>query len=177
MRLQGYNVNRKDSDTGREIGGERRGGGVLTLIREGLEYVVNASLNANDQTTDALHTTIHVSRKEHMNVLNVYVPPIRRGETDGRQQNWDANCDEENAIGQLVTDWMLDWSFMPANTGEATRYAHDGHGTAPDVTLHRTTDMRKAHWRIGEDLGSDHMPIIIDYRVSRSTPPALRRNF
>ncbi|KAH7698462.1 H25N7.03 protein, partial [Aphelenchoides avenae] len=154
---------------------------VLTLIHEGLEYkAVNANLNANDQTTDALHTVIHVSRKEHNFDPRDWPSSFNTlicGDVNGHSPQWDANCDEEDAIGQLVADWMLDWSFMPANTGEATRYAHDGHGTAPDVTLHRTADMRKVHWHIGEDLGSDHMPIIIDYRVSRSIPPATRRTF
>ena len=46
------------------------------------------------------------------------------------------------------------------NSGKPTRYDCNGKGTAPDVTLVHSSMVSKAEWVIGEDISSDHRPLI-----------------
>ncbi|KAH7706695.1 pol-like protein [Aphelenchoides avenae] len=73
---------------------------------------------------------------------------------------------------------MLDADFMAANTGEATRInRHDGSGTTPDVTLHHVASAHLVQWEAVKELGSDHLPILVEVRLRGRLPREYRRTF
>ena len=75
-KFPGYTVYRKDRTTGRVSNENLKGGGVVTLIRRGLQHQelsdVNI-LNNGDITTDAV--SVRVLSKKPITLHNIYVPP------------------------------------------------------------------------------------------------------
>ena len=89
FQVRGYNTIRKDRTRGRRDG-PITGGGVATLVREGLPYrsMDQQTTAANDETTDALLVEVG-DRQRKLKILNTYVPPIRQGTgRDDRTQNF-----------------------------------------------------------------------------------------
>ena len=184
FKIKGYAVLRADRTTGRAAD-KIKGGGVVTLIRESIQYTINkAPVALNDHTTDCLHTTLHLKKRD-VEVVNAYIPPIRAGAEDHRQQCFNANCwptskntiiladvnahtrewdenAEEDERGRDIWDWMTDSNFAAANDGTATRInPSNGTGTSPDVTLIHSSQVKNITWRTGCTLSSDHLPILV----------------
>ena len=92
LRIPEYHVLRKDRTRGRRRDGTDRGadgGGVATLIREGIPYrrLDTAFVAPNDDTTDAIAVQLCVGAR--LTFLNAYVPPIRGGGgADDRTQSF-----------------------------------------------------------------------------------------
>jgi len=164
-------------------------GGAAFLIREGLQYedkpeVAAAALAPGDDTTECTAVKIHDPRaRRPIIVVNVYVPPVRA--SDGRSQGfnpdflpaqpdtfilgdfnahwatWDSSGCEDNE-GERLDDWALLSGFIALNDGSLTRVSPRGITTAPDVSFVPASCEQHLSWRIGNHVGSDHLPIVIE---------------
>jgi len=76
--FRGYADEMQNRTVGRGRG-QIKGGGVLTLIRDGIPYTrVQGPLTANgDNTSDVLAIKLHLKHRD-LTIVNVYVPPIQR---------------------------------------------------------------------------------------------------
>ena len=186
FRMKGFNVVRRDRNVARG-GREVKGGGVMALIKEELQYSEEDEKEVkapNDATTEAIWLTVHSGRGRNMHLLNAYVPPIRNAEDDQRRQAFDPNfwpkkrrtiiCadvnahsalwenqTEEDQIGRNIEEWMAENSFLIANDGRPTRIGTNGQRTTPDVTIYHPSMANKVQWDVKEELSSDHLPIVI----------------
>jgi ribonuclease HI len=196
--VKGYACIRADRTRGRRADGPVVGGGVATLIRDGLRFHARGErvTAPADRTTDALCVDIYCDGKQKpITLVNLYIPPVRRGADDDREQNfdpaalpasqdtfvcgdlnahslsWDANA-AEDALGHKIDDWAADHGFLAANSGEATRRPDlSVPGTAPDVTLYHNRWLGRVAWRIEDEYGySDHSPITAHVSFEATAP-------
>ena len=67
--------------------------------------------------------------------------------------------------GVTIEGWLTDNNMLPLNDGSHTHTSRSsGTQSAPDVTLAHVSMMDKMKWEQVDDLGSDHVPIIITYQ-------------
>ncbi len=63
---------------------------------------------------------------------------------------------------QTIEDWLISRHASILNNGEPTHVNRATGGlSTPDVAIVNNTWATKAEWTVGEDLGSDHLPITI----------------
>ena len=199
----GYNVLRKDRETARGSG-QIRGGGLITLIKEGIQYSEDTTtkiLADNDNTTEYQWVNIHASQKKQVSFINIYVPPISGKDGDTRQQNFDPSklphgeeifiCGDVNAhssdwdkmnetdkLGKLWENWMEDEDMTAGNNGEPTFFnRRTGKlSGAPDVSIHHINWTNMLNWQVGLPIGSDHLPLRFCVPIAVKTP-ATRKTF
>ena len=173
----------------------------MIAVRDGIPYeqITMSPLPPADSTTDWVGVILHLTPSTKLRILNLYVPPIRTGTNDAREQHfspiilpmnhrtmvvgdfnghhqlWDDHCDRPDPIGEQLSDWFLQRNCTTFNTGAPT-HLHRGTGgqSAPDVTICHRELAKITNWAIDEDLGSDHLPISITVRLNR-TPSELPR--
>ena len=102
---------------------------------------------------------------------------IIMGDINGHHPLWDAGCAEPDRIGALVEDWLTTSRWTVLNSGEPTRAGYgEGPLTCPDVAIcHRDTAAR-CTWRLGADLGSDHLPMEVQLSTNGAGPRRVRKN-
>ena len=149
------------------------GGGVATLIREGTPNTrTDRQITAStDPTMDAV--LVEIGGDHHLQILNIYVPPIRSaagddrvqhfsldpwpttrntlicGDVNGHNNSWDP-CVAEDSIGESVDDSAQSNNFMAANTGAPTRQNRaPPYGlSAPDIAIHHASLANRVEWEI-----------------------------
>ena len=194
FQIRGYHVVRKDRTTGRRVD-SATGGGVATLIREGTPYtrIDRRTTASTDTTTDAV--LVEIGGDHHLQILNIYVPPIRSAAGDDRVQNFSPDpwpttrntviCGDvnghsntwdpyvaEDSIGESVDDWASSNNFIAANTGAPTRQSRaPPYGlSAPDITMHHASLANRVEWETLTALASDHFPILCTISRGRKKP-------
>ena len=178
--FQDYNVLRKDS-TQSTITNVRRGG-LIILIKKGLAYNPLKTQDQEHVETQAIR--IYMSKKKSITCLNMYIPPQSQRAIPNRmhfngnllpQMKLDLICADVNMHdplwdhqakpdrnGEILADWIEDKDLTVLNNGKPTRYARsDGRGSAPDITMANSELASQIQWRTKEDMGSDHLPILI----------------
>ena len=196
VRFPLFTTYRKDRTTARHIDAPIRGGGVATLVRNGIQHqaLTNSILAPTDSTTDA--TSVRIHNKTPISIHNIYVPPIRNADNDDRQQNfdphhlpdscesficgdfnahsrsWDPTSDEDR-LGILLDDWITDADVLIANDGQHTRTnPATGNTSAPDLTIHSLSWFGQVEWTpLSNSMGSDHQPILITVRTKVKRAP------
>ena len=197
---------------GRRGAGPVRGGDVAILVKNGLNFrtIRESPLQPQDDTTEwcAIRVILSTPRqrqpdqhRHHLDVYNVYRPPIRTstadervdrfsmeafpsldnvvimGDVNGHHPAWDVNCFNPDRVGQHVFDWAcrMDWQVL--NSGAPTRsgYGEDANHSAPDVALAHRDLARRCTWQTGTDLGSDHLPQVVTATVSGHRPRRIRK--
>ena len=133
-----------------------------------------------------------------LTIINMYRPPIRDTAADERIDNfdpsalpaddntllvgdlnahlWDLGCDAADAVGARVAAWLdrVDWTTL--NSGEPTHVSYRSGGqTAPDLAACSTSLAGRATWRLGTDLGSDHLPMVVEVHTSVHRPGRIRK--
>jgi len=129
---------------------------------------------------------VKVSRHRWLNIVNCYVPPTRTaanaatptpitsldflpatedtligGDLNAHSNLWDF-MQPTDSRGELVTDWILEKDMVCMNDGSATRTNRaTGGSSSPDITLVHSNWANKVEWSVGEDLGSDHLPVVV----------------
>ena len=171
-KLYGYACVRSDRP-----GSEFPGGGLITYIKHNVAYrKVGSAKNGN---VEAQSVSIQQSANKWLDITNIYIPPkakensitwiptseaaILAGDlnNNGHAPLWDRTQPNDEMGGKIV-DYILEKNLFCCNSGEATRHNwNTGGGSSPDITLATPTLANKINWTVGDDLGSDHLPIII----------------
>jgi ribonuclease HI len=132
---------------------------------------------------------------------HLYVPPIRGGEKEDRQQLFDpaflphskndflfgdVNCHSDlwdpshdtDTIGAQIEDFISEHDFVCANDGTPTLLSKSaGTQSAPDVTIHHSSWINRVSWCVSNSVvgGSDHAAIVINIACERNLKAATVR--
>ena len=118
--------------------------------------------------------------------LNVYAPCIRSSPTDGRTDSFspsilpssrnlfilgDFNCHHplwdsrgtSDPRGEEVFDWVISSDLLPLNDPDTPTLLHRSSGSrfSPDISFAPSTLAFSCSWEVLQDLGSDHLPILL----------------
>ena len=127
-----------------------------------------------------------------MSFLNVYAPPIRSSPTDGRTDSFspsilpssrnlfilgDFNCHHplwdsrgtSDPRGEELFDWVISSDLLPLNDPDTPTLLHR---SSPDISFAPFTLAFSCSWEVLQDLGSDHLPILLSIPLS----PVFRPN-
>ncbi len=86
------------------------------------------------------------------------------GDLNAHSPLWDTN-QPSDASGEQLEDWVIAHSASVLNDGIATLLNRAAGGlSSPGVSLAHQSLADKAESTVGEDLGSDHLPITIELR-------------
>ncbi len=133
----------------------QRGGGLLTLIRDDL--VFQKTGKEYSPPLERLTVQVQLSLRKWATIHNIYAAPIRSKLSDKR--------------GEQLEDWVIAHSASVLNDETATLLNRaTGDLSSHDVSLAHPSLADKAEWTVGENLGSDHLPITIELRCQ--TPVA-----
>ena len=191
---------------GRRVGGPAKGGDVAIYVRDGLQFAKldDRPLVPTDTTTEwcgiRLYLDTHKnSMRSHLDIHNIYRPPIRTGQADqrvdrfdpaalpttadslvtgdlnGHHPLWDRGCDEADEVGEKFAIWMNGASWTTLNDGSPTHTSYRGNHSAPDVTACSRDLARRSRWSTGPDLGSDHLPQRIEVTREGEQPRRIRK--
>ena len=121
-----------------------------------------------------------------MSFLNVYASPIRSSPTDGRTDSFspsilpssrnlfilrDFNChhplwdsrDTSDPRGEEVFDWVISSDLLPLNDSNTPTLLHR---SSPCISFAPSTLAFSCSWEVLQDLGSDHLPILLSALLS-----------
>ena len=132
-----------------------------------------------------------------MSFLNVYAPPIRSSPTDGRTDSFspsilpssrnlfimgDFNCHHHlwhsggtsDPRGEEVFDWVISSDLLPLNDPDTPTLLHHSSDSrsSPDISFAPSSLAFSCSWEVLQDLGSDHLPILLSVPLS----PVFRPN-
>ena len=185
---------------GRITGAETvRGGDVAIYVRAGLHFAPldGRFTTAADDTTEVCG--IRLLGNHTLDVINIYRPPIRAtgddridnfsldpipndsktllvGDVNAHHPLWDNSCVEADGIGERIADWMERVGWKPLNDGSPTFASYrTGSQTAPDLAACDHSLARRISWRVGPDLGSDHLPMVMEVRPANQPPCRIRK--
>ena len=174
-------------------------GGVIIFVRQGLSFseLSISSLSSLDPYSDYVGVNISLNNSSLVSFLNVYAPPIRSSPTDGRTDSFspsilpssrnlfilgDFNCHHplwdsrgtSNPSGEEVFDWIVYSDLLPFNNPDTPTLLHrfSGSRSFPDISFAPSTLAFSCSWEVLQDLGSDHLPILLSAHLS----PVFRPN-
>ena len=118
-------------------------------------------------------------------------PPIRSSPTDGRTNSFspsilpssrnlfilgDFNCHHplwdsrgtSDPRGEEVFDWVISSDLLPLNDPDTPTLLHhfSGSRSSPDISFAHCTLAFSCSWEVLQDLGSDHLPILLSIPLS-----------
>ena len=188
--FEGYVTIRKDR--GPDPSGDWiRGGGLLTLIKDDVPFTRLADFGGgNSGILENLSVGIAARRGLSLRISNVYCPPIRRipgenrtvgfevdllptgekvlmaGDLNAHTKLWDS-VQPEDAMGNDLADWMAANDMLPLNDGQITRInPGTGGGSAPDLTIMKSSWKGSTDWKVFNEVGSDHSAILTTVELS-----------
>ena len=163
-------------------------GGVVIFIRQGLSFseLSTSSLSSLDPYSDYVGINISLNNSSLLSFLNVYAPPICSSPTDGRTDSFppsilpssgklfileDFNCHyplwdsrgTSNPHGEEVFDWVISSDFLPLNDPDTPTLLHR---SSPDNSFAPSSLALSCSWEVLQDLGSDHLPILLSIPLS-----------
>ena len=167
-------------------------GGVVIFVRQGLSFseLSTTSLSSLDPYSDYVGVNISLNKSSSVSFLNVYAPPIRSSPTDGRTDSFspsilpssrnlfilgDFNCHHplwdsrgtSDPRGEEVFDWVIS-DLLPLNDPDTPTLLHRSSGSrsSPDISFAPSTLAFSCSWEVLQDLGSDHLPILLSIPLS-----------
>ena len=168
-------------------------GGVVIFVRQGLSFseLSTTSLSSLDSYSDYVGVNISVNKSSLMSFLNVYAPPIRSSPTDGRTDSFspsilpssrnlfilgDFNCHHplwdsrgtSDPRGEEVFNWVISSDLLSLNDPDTPTLLHRSSGSrsSPDISIAPSTLAFSCSWEVLQDLGSDHLPILLSIPLS-----------
>ena len=175
-------------------------GGVVIFVRKGLSFseLSTSTLSSLDPYSDYVGINISLNKSSSVSFLNVYAPPIRSSPTDGRtdffslhssllQKSlhsgglqlpsplWDSRGrPTSNPCGEEVFDWVISSDLLPLNDSDTSTLLHRSSGSrsSPDISFAPSSLVLSCSWEVLQDLGSDHLPILLSIPLS----PVFRSN-
>ena len=177
-----------------------RQGGVLILVRDDIPYsnIANPYVPTEaDPLTYCVSTVIHPKSTPPITIVNLYVPPARwtagqgtqsqpfqpdciniasrtfiGGDFNAHHHSWDP-FQRETELGTAVEDWVTGNNLIILNDGSHTRLnPSTGGRSAPDVSLITGDIAIGSEWAVGDSMGSDHLPLLIDIPTNSENVPA-----
>ena len=167
--------------------------GVVIFVRQGLSFseLSTSSLSLLDPYSDYVGVNISLNNSSSVSFLNVYAPPIRFSPTDGRTDSFspsilpssrnlfvlgDFNCHHPlwNSRGtsdprrEEVFDWVISSDLLPLNDLDTPTLLHRSSGSrsSPDISFASSTLALDCSWEVLQDLGSDHLLILLSVPLS-----------
>ena len=168
-------------------------GGVIIFIRQGLSFseLSTSSLSLLDPYSDYVGINISFNNSSSVSFLNLYAPPIRSSPTDGRADSFshsilpssrnlfilaDFNCHHplwdlkgtSEPRGEEVFDWVISSDLLHLNDPDTPTLLHRSSGShsSPDTSFAPSTLAFSCSWEVLQDLGSDHLPILLSIPLS-----------
>ena len=168
-------------------------GGVVIFVRQGLSFseLSTTSLCSLDPYSDYVGVNISLNKSSSVSFLNVYAPPIHSSPTDGRTDSFspsilpssrnlfilgDFNCHHplwdsrgtSDSGGEEVFDWVISSDLLPLNDPDTPTLLHRSSGSRsfPDISFAPSTLAFSCSWEVLQDLGSDHLPILLSIPLS-----------
>ena len=167
--------------------------GVVIFVRQGLSFseLSTSSLSLLDPYSDYVGVNISLNNSSSVSFLNVYAPLIRFSPTDGRTDSFspsilpssrnlfilgDFNCHHplwnsrgtSDPRGKEVFDWVISSDLLPLNDLDTPTLLHRSSGSrsSPDISFASSTLALDCSWEVLQDLGSDHLPILLSVPLS-----------
>ena len=174
-------------------------GGVVIFVRQGLSFseLSTTSLSLLYPYSDYVGVNISLNKSSSVSFLNAYAPPIRSSPTDGRTDSfspsvlpssrnlfilgdfnrhhllWDSRGTSDPREEE-VFDWVISSDPLPLNDPDTPTLLHRSSGSrsSPDISFAPSTLAFSCSWEVLQDLGSDHLPILLSIPLS----PVFRPN-
>ena len=189
-RIVGFTAVRKDRGGG---GGTAptRGGGLCTYVRDDVPYWEKTLCTRRGVKKQQI--VVPTSRDRRINIINLYVPPVRGEAAAGQWEEamdqlrylnisndtlWCGNFNAHHEVrdplkqadgrGEEMVDLMAEGLMATLNDGSPTRYDRQDKLNAAgrsttDVSMVPMEEWERMSWRTLEDLSSDHVPILISW--------------
>ncbi len=158
------------------------GGGLLFLIKNSV--VFEKLQEVSKEGTESSSIRVRMDKDKWVTLTNVYIPPVNTtwnvrfcpeilpakdnslicGDFNAHSDTWDA-LQPDDARGREVEMWATANELTPLNDElQPTRHNRaTGNGSSPDIVFCGKEWLSACHdgWSLGEDLGSDHLPMVI----------------
>lgn len=173
LKIKGYNIYRVDRQN-------RSGGGLAFLIKD----VKYQSIDINRELTDGSKLEVQGIRinwrGKLLNIYNMYHPPdinnlpinlqellnvgtICLGDLNAKHPIW--GCSMANSRGNELLDMIDDRSFTILNDGTPTHFSYSFNTKeALDISIVSSDISPGCRWTVLENLGSDHLPVLIELK-------------
>ena len=160
-------------------------GGVIIFVRQGLSFseLSTSSLSSLDPYSDYVGVNISLNNSSSLSFLNVYPSsPIRSSPTNGRTDSLspssrnlfilgDFNCHHplwdsrgtSDPRGNKVFDWVISSDLLPLNDPDTSTLLHR---SSPDISFAPSSLALSCSWEVLQNLGSDHLPILLSVPLS-----------
>ena len=170
--------------------------GIVIFVRQGLSFseLSTSSLSSLDPYSDYVGINIFLNNSS-LSFLNVYAPlfvPLQRmaeptsslppffpppeissfwGHINCHHPLWDSRGTSDPR-GKEVFDWVIFSDLLPLNDPDTLTLLHRSSGsrTSPDISFAPSSLALSCSWEVLQDLGSDHLPILLFVPLS----PVLR---
>ena len=176
-------------------------GGIVIFVWQGLSFseLSTSSLSLLDPYSDYVGVNISLNNSSLVSFLNVYAAPIRSSPTDGRTDSFsssilpssrnlfilgDFNCHHplwdsrgtSDPRGEEIFDWVVSSHLLPINDPDTHTLLHRSSGSrsSPDISFARSTLTFSCSWEVLQDLGSDHLPLLLSVPLSPAHRPNKR---
>ena len=173
--------------------------GVVIFVKQGLSFskLSTSFLSSLDLYSDYVGVNISLNKSSSVSFLNVYALPIGSSPTDGRTDSfspsilpssrnlfilgdfnrhhalWDSRGTSDPR-GEEVFDWVISSDLLPLNDPDTPTLLHRSSGSrsSPDISFAPSTLAFSCSWEVLQNLGSDHLPILLSVPLT----PAYRPN-
>ena len=182
-------------------GASHAGGGVVVFVGRGLSFsgLSAASLSSLGPCSDCVGVGISLDGSSSVSFLNVCAPPVRSSPADGRTDSFspsilpssrnlfilgDFNCHHplwdsggtSDPRGEEVFDWVVSSDLLPLSDPDAPTLFHRSSGgrSSPGISFAPSALAFSCSWGVLQDLGSDHLPILLSIPLSPVFRPSER---
>ena len=167
-------------------------GGIVIFVRQGLSFseLSISSLSLLDPYSDYVGINISLNNSSSLSFFNVYALPICSSATDSRTDSFSPsilpssrnlfilgnfNCchplldsrGTSDSLGEEVFDWVISSDLHPLNDTDTPTLLHH---SSPDISFAPSSLAFSCSWEVLQDLGSDHLPILLYLSLSGLLP-------
>ena len=170
-------------------------GGVVIFVRQGLSFseLSTSSLSLLNSYSNYVGINISLNNSSSVSFLNVYaplfappqrmeepipfLPPSRNlfilGDFNCHHPLWDSRVTSDPGEEE-VFDWVISSDLLPLNDPDTHTLLHHSSGSrsSPDISFAPSSLAFSCSWEVLQDLGSDHLPILLSIPLS----PVFRPN-
>ena len=173
-------------------------GDVVTFVRQGLSFseISTSSLSSLDPYSDYVGVNISLNNFSSKSLLNVYAPLFAPPQRMAKPipslppffpppeislfwgisiaiPLWDSRGTSDPR-GKEIFDWVISSGLLPINDPDTPTLLHcsSGSRSSPDITFSPSSLAFSCSWEMLQDLGSDHLPILLSVPLC----PACRFN-